>query len=199
MHKHINSWRDSPEAFEQQLARNIKELKGNFPTHWNDFVDYLKNTSVNRVVDIGCGAWAYYPITTQMGLEYVGYDYSQHAIDLAIQTWGGNFVCKNYKDITSSDIKKGDAIVANALCDVLPNGNECLKHLLHLGANNLLIQRVRTTNIPSFFMEYKAYGIMTYEFYHNSQQLAQDIEQNGYMSTYHKLYDNVLDLKISKK
>ena len=70
---------------------------------------------------------------------------------------------------------------------------------IQIGADNLLIQRIRTTNIPSFSVEYEAYGIMTYEFYHNSQQLSQDIEQNGYIATYYRLYDNVFDIEMSKK
>ena len=96
MYKHINSWRDSSSAFEQQLARNIQELQGKFPPHWDHFVTYLKNNNIDRVVDIGCGAGAYYAITSQMGIEYVGYDYSQHAVDLATKAWDGNFICKNY-------------------------------------------------------------------------------------------------------
>jgi len=149
-------------------------------------------------VDVGCGAGAYCHISTQMGIEYMGYDYSQHAIDLATKTWGGNFICKNYKELTPQDIQTGDIIVANALCEVLPDGDKCLRHLLQIGANNLLIQRVRSTNTPSFSKEYEAYGIMTYEFYHNAKQLSLDINNSGYKVTYHRLYDDVFDLEIAK-
>ena len=172
---------------------------GQFPPHWIHFVEHVQNTPINRIVDVGCGAGAYCPISEKMEIEYIGYDYSQHAIDLATKTWGGNFICKNYKELTPQDIQTGDIVVANALCDVLPNGDECLRSLLQIGADNLLIQRIRTTNIPSFSVEYEAYGIMTYEFYHNSRQLAQDIEQNSYIVTYHRLYDNIFDLEITKK
>jgi len=199
MNQHIDSWKNSSSAFEQQLERNIQELNGQFPPHWIHFVEHVQNTPINRIVDVGCGAGAYCHISTQMGIEYIGYDYSQHAIDLATKTWGGNFICKNYKELTPQDIQTGDIVVANALCDVLPNGDECLRSLLQIGADNLLIQRIRTTNIPSFSVEYEAYGIMTYEFYHNSQQLSQDIEQNGYIATYYRLYDNVFDIEMSKK
>ena len=121
---------------------------GQFPPHWIHFVEHVQNTPINRIVDVGCGAGAYCHISTQMGIEYIGYDYSQHAIDLATKTWGGNFICKNYKELTPQDIQTGDIVVANALCDVLPNGDECLRSLLQIGADNLLIQRIRTTNIP---------------------------------------------------
>ena len=199
MNQHIDSWKNSSSAFEQQLERNIQELNGQFPPHWIHFVQHVQNTPINRIVDVGCGAGAYCHISTQMGIEYIGYDYSQHAIDLATNTWGGNFICKNYKELTPQDIQTGDIVVANALCDVLPNGDECLRHLLQIGSDNLLIQRIRTTNVPSFSVEYEAYGIMTYEFYHNSRQLTQDIEQNSYIVTYHRLYDNIFDLEITKK
>jgi hypothetical protein len=88
--------------------------------------------------------------------------------------------------------------VANALCDVLPRGDECLRHLLKLGADSLLIQRVRITESPQYSRTYQAYDIMTYEFYHNSQQLAKDIEQDSHMVTYYRLYDDVFDLEITR-
>ena len=88
--------------------------------------------------------------------------------------------------------------MANALCDVLPRGDKCLRHLLKLRADYLLIQRVRITESPQYSRTYKAYDIMTYEFYHNSQQLARDIKDHGYVVAYHKLYDDVFDLEITR-
>ena len=198
MSEHINSWRDSSAAFEQQLDRNLQELKGQFPPHWIHFIDYVKNSSPQRVVDIGCGCGSYCNLSNQLGIDYIGYDYSQHAVDLATRTWRGDFVCRDYQEITSGDVKGGDLVVANALCDVLPNGDECLRHLLKLGADSLLIQRVRISESPQYSRTYQAYDIMTYEFYHNSQQLASDIEEHSYTVTYHKLYDEVFDLEITK-
>jgi len=199
MHKHIDSWKNSEQAFIQQLDRNLSELRGQFPPHWIHFVNYLKNNTIKRVVDIGCGAGVYCHVSQLMEIDYIGYDYSQHAIGLATRTWGGNFICKNYQEIISQDIEAGDLIVANALCDVLPNGDECLRHLLQLGSDNLLIQRINITDSPSFFTEYNAYGIMTYGFCHNSQQLSSDIEDNNYEAIYYQLHDdNAFDLEITK-
>ena len=199
MRQHIDSWKNSSTAFKQQLDRNIQELNGQFPPHWVHFINHVKNNPVNRIVDVGCGAGVYCHLAEQMGLDYMGYDYSQHAVDLAIKTWGDKFICKNYQELTPEDIKTDDLIVANALCDVLPNGDECLRHLLQMGSDKLLIQRIRITSTSSYSVEYEAYGIMTYEFYHNSEQLSKDIEQNSYIATYHRLYDNVFDLEITKK
>ena len=133
-----------------------------------------------------------------MGLDYIGYDYSQHAVDLAITTWGGKFVCKNYQELIPEDIQSGDLVVANALCDVLPNGHHCLQHLLSLEARYLLIQRVRTTSLPSFSMQYKAYDIITYEYYHNTIDLSTTISEHKYNVSYHRLYDDIFDLEIQK-
>ena len=198
MHKHINSWKNSEQAFISQLDRNLTELHNQFPPHWIHFVDYLKNHPPKRVVDVGCGAGTYCHLSRQLRIDYIGYDYSQHAVDLATKMWHGEFVCRDYQELTSQDIEEGDLVIGNALCDVLPNGDECLRHLLQLESFNLLIQRVKTTKKPSFFTEYDAYGIMTYEFYHNCGQLAQDIEDNGYTVTYHELYDDVFDLEITR-
>ena len=203
MSEHINSWRDSSVAFEQQLDRNLQELKSEFPPHWIHFIDYVKNSpgpasGRGRVVDIGCGCGSYCYLSKRLGIDYIGYDYSQHAVDLATQTWDGDFVCKDYQELTSEDVKGGDLVVANALCDVLPRGDKCLRHLLKLGADSLLIQRVRITESPQYSRTYQAYDIMTYEFYHNSQQLARDIKDHDYEVTYHKLYDDVFDLGVAR-
>ena len=80
MHQHIDSWKNSSTAFEQQLDRNIQELNGQFPPHWVHFISHVKNNPVNRIVDVGCGAGVYCHLAEQMGLDYIGYDYSQHAV-----------------------------------------------------------------------------------------------------------------------
>ena len=199
-HTHINSWKDAESAFTQQLARNIEELNGTFPPHWVHFIEHIdERTDIQRIVDIGCGAGAYCYISKELGFNYVGYDYSEHAVNLATKQWQGEFICKDYKDITSEDIKEDDLVVANALCDVLPNGDECLKHLLNIVPNHLLVQRVRITQLPNFFREYRAYGIMTYEFYHNKQELEKQVKSAGYELSYHNLYgDNVFDLELNR-
>ena len=200
MHKHIDSWKNSTEAFNSQLQRNISELHGNFPPHWDNFLCVIQeNDDITRVVEVGCGAGAYCFLSGENGLDYIGYDYSDYAVSLARQTWKGNFVKSNYSDLTSEHIKAGDIVVANALCDVLPNANECLEHLLKLGSENLLIQRVRVTQKDNYFLEYKAYDLMTYEFYHNEKQLSDTIEKYGYKLEKIYLYDNIYDLLIGKK
>ena len=198
-YKHIDSWKNSTDAFNSQLQRNIAELHGAFPPHWDNFLNVIRRTKdLTRVVDIGCGAGSYCFLTRENGLDYIGYDYSEYAVSLAKSTWGGTFVTANYNDITEDHISSGDMIVANALCDVLPNGNECLDYLLSLGADNLLIQRVRITSEDNHFIEYKAYDLMTYEFYHNEDELFSVIENYGYNIETVCLYDNIYDLVIGR-
>ena len=199
IYKHLDSWKSSRQTFEQQLSRNKEELRNGFPPHWIDFVQLVKQLKPKRVVDVGCGAGAYSFISEKLGVEYMGYDYSQNAIDIATENWGENFVCKSYQDITPEDINQGDLVVANAICDVLPNGDECLRHLLSINAYNILIQRVRLTDKKSYFTEYQAYDIMTYEFYHNEKQLDQDIIEAGYEVKKINLYEDIFDLYIRKR
>lgn len=199
-YKHLDSWKNSKFAFEQQLTRNKIELENGFPPHWVDFIQVLqKLLKPLRVVDVGCGAGAYAHICDNLGYNYIGYDYSQIAVDLATENWGDYFVCKPYEEIQKEDIQSMDLVVANAICDVLPNGDECLRHLLSLGAEYLLVQRARLTNKENYFTEYQAYNIMTYEFYHNENQLDKDIESAGYTCEKVRLYDDVFDLHIRKK
>lgn len=201
-YKHAGSWKNSKEAFRRQLAFNKKQLEGDFPPHWNNFVRILKEETPKRVVDIGCGAGCYYPICRDLKIDYIGYDYSTHAVDLAKAEWGGNFAYKCYQEITPEDIREGDLVVANALADVLPNGDKCIEHLLSIGADELLIQRVRITESQNYFKEYQAYDIMTYEFYHNRAQLMSAIQDHGYeLAKVTRLFspaEDIFDIEIRK-
>jgi len=203
-YKHIDSWKNSHTAFKRQLELNKKQLAGEFPPHWNNFVKILKKRNPTRVVDVGCGAGCYYPICKDLEIDYVGYDYSDRAVFLADEAWGwpGTFFNLEYKYITPEHINTGDLIVANALADVLPNGDECVEHLLSLDANELLIQRIRITEQPNHFKEYEAYDIMTYEFYHNREQLMSTIDYYGYkLGKVTRLFtpaEDIFDIEIGK-
>lgn len=182
--KYIDSWKDS-EVFEYQLALNQKQLSpsGRYPSHWHHFIDcmdQLQNTT--RVVDVGCGAGAYYVLSQRHfpDKDYIGYDYSESAVSTAKRSWGGKFECRDYKDLSKEDIKPGDVVVANALCDVLPNGHECFDHLLSLKADNLIVQRMKITGWPSFYKTYNAYNITTYAFHHKEQDIIDSLQKYGY-------------------
>jgi trans-aconitate methyltransferase len=194
MHKHLNSWKNSTSAFYQQLSRNKYELNNNFPPHWKNFVKTVLQIKPKRIVDIGCGVGAYCVLADQLDVDYIGYDYAQQAVNIAIENWGGNFICKGYQDMKAEDIIPKDLIVANAICDILPNGDECFEHLLSLGADNVLVQRVRLTDKKSYFTEYEAYDLTTYEFYHNENHIDAIIKAHGYQATKLKLYENIFDV-----
>jgi|TARA_R110000824_G_scaffold72664_3_gene185366 trans-aconitate methyltransferase len=204
-YKHIDSWKNSKNAFLHQLQIN-KEAIANGEAervpHWVNLINYIKTHNPKRIVDVGCGIGCYYPVLENLDVEYIGYDYSQHAIDIAKKEWGGNFVCKLYQEIMPEDIHSGDLIVANGLTDILPEGDKCIEHLLSLDANELLIQRIRITEQPNYFKEYMAYGIMTYEFYHNREQLMSTIDYYGYkLGEITRLFtpaEDIFDIEIRK-
>ena len=58
---------------------------------------------------------------------------------------------------------------------------------------------MQVTQKDNYFLEYKAYDLMTYEFYHNEKQLSDTIEKYGYKLEKIYLYDNIYDLLIGKK
>ena len=197
MYKHIDSWKQSRSTFEQQLERNMYELNTSYPPHWINFISVVESSpDIKRVVDVGCGAGVYHNLCEKLKVEYVGYDYSRDAIEIAESTWGGNFNCLDYKDLTEEHILDTDLVVANALFDVLPNGNEALQTLLKLKPKRLLAQRVRLTENDSYFEEYSAYDIMTYKFFHDSDELFRTIKANNYSFDYVNLYENVFDLEL---
>ena len=56
--------------------------------------------------------------------------------------------------------------------------------------------RVRLTNGKSYSEEYAAYDIMTYKFFHNSDDLFRTITDNNYTVDYTNLYEDVFDLEL---
>ena len=200
-----SGWKEaSTKAFQQQFALNLRELNDP-PSHWRFFLEELARIkSASRIVDIGCGVGSFSKLLRMWhgNVEYIGYDYSEAAIKTASTMWGefGKFEEKDYHDIVSKDINDGDVIVANALCDVLPNGDECFDHILSLGANNVIFLRVRITEKESYYEEYEAYGeINTYAFYHNENRLAEMINDSGYAPPRFSHYsENMVNLHLEK-
>lgn len=201
-----SGWKEaSTKAFQQQFALNLRELNDP-PPHWRFFLEELgRIRNLKRVVDIGCGVGSFSKLLRMWygDVSYVGYDYSEAAIKTATAMWSefGDFEKKDYHDICAEDIKDGDVIVANALCDVLPDGDECFNHILSLQAKNSIILRVRTTQKESYFEEYEAYGeINTYAFYHNEDGLDKMIKSNGYGPPRFNYYsDNMINLHLEKE
>ena len=197
----------SPAAFAQQLARNQQEFH-NPPEHWNfcaRHIDDLKQggSRIERMVDVGCGVGGLYAVADTLGIKYIGYDYAPAAIDTATNYWGpGLFFIKKYEDLTSNDINDDDIIIANALCDVLPNGDECFEHLLSLNAKQLLILRVRLSyKEPSSYEEYVAYDeIKTYAYKHNASSLGKMIQKYGYdlRISHHIVSEDILNIRLAK-
>ena len=200
-----SGWKEaSTKAFQQQFALNLRELNDP-PPHWRFFLEELGRVKeAERVLDIGCGVGSFAKLLRMWhgDVKYVGYDYSDAAIKTAKAMWGefGEFEEKDYHDISHQDIKNGDVIVANALCDVLPDGDECFDHILSLGAKNVIFLRVRITEKQSYYEEYEAYGeINTYAFYHNEDTIDKMIRKHGYGPPRFSYYsDNMVNLHLEK-
>jgi len=201
-----SGWKEaSTKAFQQQFALNLRELNDP-PTHWRFFLEELGRTrGVSRVIDVGCGVGSFSKLLRMWygDINYIGYDYSDAAIKTATAMWGefGIFEEKDYHDLSCRDIKEGDLIVANALCDVLPDGDECFEHILSLGAKNVVFLRVRVTDKESHYEEYEAYGeIDTYAFYHNEDGLNENITRHGYGAPRFNHYsENMINLHLEKE
>ena len=197
MYSHINSWRDCDKSFEQQLSCNLSELSGNYPPHWNSFLFCIQKNTPSRVVDIGCGVGVYGKLCIDKNIEYIGYDYSENAVSIAKREWDLNVFCKDYKEISGDDIRENDLIVANALCDVLPDGHDCLLHLLSLNASRILVQRIEySTTETEQVSEYNAYSLTTYKFLHDREKTYSAIESNDYKLKERMIAPQMYDLEI---
>ena len=185
----MTTWQNARKAFDRQLALNLKELD-NYPSHWSYFVDCVSaiKKNINRVVDIGCGIGAYYVLCEKHfpELKYVGIDYSPYAISLAMTHWDyTSFLTLDYKELSPRYFTNKDLLVANALCDVLENGDECLDFILGLDVPYVMLQRVKLTKKESFYKRYRAYReVDTVEFYHNQNQLSETIARHKYLAIF---------------
>ena len=188
--EHVNSWRDSAEVFKHQLSLNRRELQSSYPVHWRPLVKSLEflttECSARRLVDIGCGVGVYSELIRNHfpEMSYVGYDYSDSALEIARRSWPSDtdFRLAKYQDISPSDMEDGDVIVVNGLLDILPNGDEALEHLLSLSCKSLLLQRINLTTELSNHRVYRAYNsIDTYEYKHNVLNFFKILKKQGYL------------------
>ena len=163
---------------------NIKELNDNYPTHWFDFIQFLKIFKPNSMLDVGCGCGAFSELCNKEfpGLEYVGMDYAEEAIEIAKEQWKhGSFIVKDYKELDKEFISKFDLIHMGALLDVLPDGDEALEYILSLSPKQVLIGRMRITEDGSHNSKYLAYDkITTYAFNHNRENFINICKKYGY-------------------
>lgn len=202
--KYINSWTQSLETFKQQLNRNLYELNNNYPPHWKHFIQKLQsNSKIKTIIDVGCGIGSLYALTNKHfpHIKYIGFDYSKNAIDLAKKTWNHNgFYVKSYQDLQPQLFKdQKTLLVANALADILPNGDECIKTLLNLNSKYIQLLRVKTTDKLSYFEIYDAYDIKTYAFYHNYNNLIQIIKHSQYKIFVDDYSSNIKDVFLIKE
>lgn len=200
----IDEWKKSKSSFIQQLTRNVSEINEGYPSNWIHFLERLESiyesADLKRVIEIGCGAGALYHVTKTHfpHLKYIGYDYSDIAISVAIDQWGSHFKVKNYLDLEREDFNEGDILVANALMDVLPDGDDALGFLLSLGVKNIHLQRVRCTGKPSYSRVYNAYDIQTYEYYHNKEGLMDLFHSHDYNVKLDIYSENIYNILLTK-
>jgi len=182
--KNVNSWKNE-EVFKDQLALNEAELN-NYPMHWLYFLEAVRGISGDsvRLLDIGCGCGAYKELCAKElpNVSYTGLDYSEEAINIAKERWGGqDWIVADYQSLTEEDASKYDVVHAGALLDVLPYGDEALKFLLGLGFDNVIIGRAKLTPEASHYKEYTAYDkIETYAYSHNVTKVLNMLREFPY-------------------
>jgi trans-aconitate methyltransferase len=131
------------------------------------------------VVDLGCGVGVYYELVKRHfpSITYTGFDYSEAAINIAYDAWDakpGTFCLGRYEDITRID--EASIVLASGLCDVMPDGDKCVRSIVELNPQAMLLQRIRTTGRASYATKYRAYSnVDTYAFYHNAHNLLTSI------------------------
>ena len=185
-----DNWKNK-DVFRQQLERNVQELNGPYPEHWTFLLNHLNQefavrSDVISVLDAGCGVGAVGQLlTTQIHhpLTYRGVDYSLEAVEIAQNTWGRerkSFIVKDFQELTPDYCKNINVLHATGLVDIMEDGTRCMRHLLSLGVENVLLTRINTTDKPSYAEKYEAYGIETFSYKMNYLEMADIVLNSGY-------------------
>tara|TARA_R100000808_G_scaffold19944_1_gene43211 strand:- start:172 stop:813 length:642 start_codon:yes stop_codon:yes gene_type:complete len=192
MSDHINSWRDGQTIAQKQIQQAVLELGGRteYPHHWQVFLSSMKKVLTAdtkrplNILDIGCGSGIHYVLCQRHfpgEIRYIGCDYSENAVNLAAQQWGGQYFQADYKSLSKDTVDNADIVLACSLTNVLPDGDDCIKHLLSLGAQYVILNKVLITDDSSNYSTYTAYDeIETYKFYHNLEGLMNMFRDYGY-------------------
>jgi len=183
--EHINNWKNK-NVFIKQLELNKKELNGNYPNHWNSFINIINSIDLKscmKILDIGCGCGSYYELCRRhfKNLEYSGIDYSVEAIEIAKENWKyDNFFVKSFDEIDKTFIENYDIIHMGALLDILPNAEEALDFILKLGVKYVILSRVEISEQREC-KTYMAYDeIITYKYRHAHDEIMKTIYINNY-------------------
>jgi len=202
-YQYINSWKESINIFLQQLNLNLRELNRPYdqlPLHWQSYLNFLHNLPITKIIDIGCGCGALSYLTKQYypNIEYIGYDYSPCAIEIAKTAFpDGEFYISDYKDLKVDT--KNTALLQNALLDVLPNADQALETILQYNFPFLISLRTRFTEKDSYSNEYQTpYGIYTYEYYHNINRFIATLNKYNYKIVCDYDHKDFRDLTIEK-
>jgi trans-aconitate methyltransferase len=184
-----DAWKNK-DIFKKQLELNLRELGNsdsstqNYPAHWYSFINLIDEFSPESILDVGCGAGSYFKLCARhfKNIKYTGVDYSEGAIQIAKDTWPeGEFLVKDFWDLTKEFVKNYDVIFAGALLGVMPDADKALDFLLNLDAKNIFISRVELTNSDNYYREYKAYDeLPTCEFFHNIDEFNDVIQSHNY-------------------
>ena len=190
--EYINSWRDGQTVAQKQIQQAVLELGSgaDYPHHWQVFLSSMKRVlSVCdkrplNLLDVGCGSGIHYVLCHRHfpgEINYIGCDYSNSAVSLARQQWKGQYHQLDYKDLSEDNTNKVDVLLACSLTNVLPDGDDCIRHLLTLDVHYVILNKVLITDDESNYSTYVAYDeIETYKFYHNTQNLMEMFLEYGY-------------------
>lgn len=180
----VDAWKDD-RLPEKQISLNVKELAGQYPSHWREFLQCLRHQTVPRNVplyDVGCGVGATYALLQQERLpfRYCGIDFSEAMISKARNAWSNPdvFHVDDYR-AWSRDISDG-ILYCTGLLDVVEDGVKELKRLLSFGCSTVILNRINigsTKNLQS----YRAYDTITsYRYTFAFTEFMDTIKESGY-------------------
>lgn len=194
------------------------------------FLDDLINNrekTIDGILDFGCGVG----IISQLildnypSLKYVGVDSARYAIELGIKNFSNIdkhlsvvlpinlnrikcwlpvnyplFFDEDYK-VFLQVIRPNFLILVNALCDVLEDGDQCVRGILEVKPDYAIFLRMKVVDSPSYYLKEVVYGeVETPVFYHNKKNLLEIFKDFGYNYSIRKYCEDgsILDIMVEK-
>lgn len=129
---------------EATVDRYDRERADNRPPAATDleFLDMVAKLNVRSVLDLGCGAGAFYEMLrdSHPNVSYFGYDLSAAQVARAVQKFGYRFAARDISAISSEEFGKYDAVHSNSVFSFMSPKKQIttLRRILRSGTKLLL-------------------------------------------------------------
>jgi len=176
-------WENHRVSF-SQLQLNKSQLNNNYPPHWVNLLNCLKNIdNIDSIVfhDVPCGVGSTYKLLKNNGFNflYKGYDMSKFMIETAKNEWKYEhfYICDAKEVKINSD---NELIYVDGFLDILYNSAEVFDNILSLKSKYVIVNRIHFSEKKeiSTYVAYDVIKVIDYKYEYT--EFISIINKNNY-------------------